>query len=341
MPAANFPDNEQQRLDALDELGILYTPLESRFDRITRTICRIFYMPIAYVSLIDKDTLWIKSVQGLDLIDTPRNTSICAHTLLVDEYIICEDLTLDERFKDNPFVVDGLKLRFYAGFTLKSRGQNVGTLCMVDDKPRKFSQEDIATMRDLVSWAQTEVNLTQLGEVQVQLITELDQAQRDAKTDGLTGLWNQAAIKDILQRAHHRHLITQQPYSIMMIDIDNFKNINDNHGHQFGDHVLRAVASELKTSLRPSDAIGRYGGDEFLIILENCPHARVEELSQRVLHHNHQLTIINNNEKVASTISIGFAATDQIQVDSSEALLEHADKGLYQAKQDGRDCAKG
>ena len=341
MPTAAIPDNEQQRLDALDELGILYTPLESRFDRITRTICRIFYMPIAYVSLIDKDTQWLKSVQGLDITDTSRDTSICAHTLLVDEYIICEDLTKDDRFRDNPFVIEGLKLRFYAGFTLKSRGQNVGTICMVDDKPRRFNQEDIATMRDLVSWAQTEVNLTQLSEVQVQLISELDLAQHEAKTDGLTGLWNQATIKDILNRAHHRHLLTQQPYSIMMVDIDNFKEINDTHGHPFGDHVLKAIATELKTSLRPSDAIGRYGGDEFLIILENCPYARAEELSQRVLHHNHQLTIINNNEKIHCTVSIGFSATDHIQVDSSEALLEHADKGLYQAKHSGRDCARG
>ncbi|MEH6447979.1 MAG: sensor domain-containing diguanylate cyclase [Oleispira sp.] len=341
MPAANMTDNEQQRLDALTELGILYTPLESRFDRITRTICRIFYMPIAYISLIDKETQWIKSVQGLDLIDSPRNTSICAHTLLVDEYIICEDLTQDDRFKDNPFVVEGLKLRFYAGFTLKSRGQNVGTLCVIDDKPRKFSQEDIATMRDLVFWAQTEVNLTQLSDVQVQLITELDQAQRDAKIDGLTNLWNQVTIKDILRRAHHRHLLKEHPYTLMMVDIDNFKAINDNHGHPFGDQIIQSVADSLRTSLRPSDAIGRYGGDEFLVILENCPHKRAEELAQRLLSHIHGLTFISKGEKVNCSISIGLASTDHIELDSPEALLEHADQSLYLAKQSGRDCARG
>ncbi len=341
MPTATIPDNEQQRLDALDGLGILYTPLESRFDRITRTICRLFYMPIAYISLIDKDTQWIKSVQGLDIINSPRNTSICAHTLLVDEYIICEDLSKDDRFKDNPFVTSGLKLRFYAGFTLKSRGQNVGTLCLVDDKPRSFNQEDIATMRDMVSWAQTEVNLTQLSEVQVQLLSELDQAQHEAKTDGLTGLWNQAAIKDVLQRAHHRHLLTQQPYSIMMIDIDNFKDINDTHGHPFGDQIIQSIAETLNTSLRPSDAIGRYGGDEFLVILENCPYVRAEELSRRILTQNHSLTFISKGEEVNCSISIGLAATDKIDFDSPESLLEQADQSLYQAKNSGRNCARG
>lgn len=341
MPTAAIPENEQQRLDALDELGIIYTPLEDRFDRITRTICRIFNVPIAYVSLIDRDTQWIKSIQGLDLISTERSISICAHTLLVDECIVCEDLTQDARFSDSQFVTDGLKLRFYVGFTLKSRGQNIGTLCMVDDKPRKFHPEDISTMRDLAFWAQTEINLTQLSEVQVQLITELDQAQRDAKLDGLTGLWNQAAIKDILRRAHHRHLITQSPYSIMMIDIDNFKAINDTHGHPFGDQVIQTISSELKTSLRPSDAIGRYGGDEFLIILEGCPHQRAAELSQRILQHSHRLTMINKDKKVNIAISIGFASTDNITVDSPEKLLESADQSLYKAKESGRNCAKG
>jgi diguanylate cyclase (GGDEF)-like protein len=341
MPNALIPENEKERLKALDKLGILYTPLEDRFDKITRTICRMFDMPIAYVSLIDSDTQWIKSSQGLDLISTPRNISFCAHTLLVDECIIAEDLTQDDRFKDSPVVTSGLKARFYAGFALKSRGQNIGTLCMLDDKPRSFSNEDIATMRDLASWAQTEINLTQLGEIQIQLITDLDQAQRDAKIDDLTGVWNQGALKEVLQRAHHRHLITEQPYSLMMIDIDNFKQINDTQGHPFGDQVLTAIAAELKKSIRPTDTLGRYGGDEFLIILENCNHQRATELSQRLLHHSHQLTIINNNEQVNTNISIGFASNDRTGVDDSESLLERADKALYKAKEEGRNCARG
>lgn len=341
MPAAPTPKNERQRLEALNELGILYTPLQHRFDRITRTICRLFYMPITYISLIDKDTQWIKSAQGLDLISTTRNVSICSHTLLVDEYIICEDLTKDERFSDNEYVTSGLELRFYAGFTLKSRGQNIGTLCLVDDKPRKFDQEDIATMRDMVSWAQTEIYITQLSDVQIQLITDLDQAQRDAKIDGLTGLWNQVTTKEILERAYQRHLLTDRPLTAMMVDIDNFKNINDEYGHPFGDSVIEEVSEALRTSLRPTDSIGRYGGDEFLVILENCPFNRAEELSQRILEHINALQFLHKEHDIDVSISIGFSATDKQDVTNPEQLLETADKGLYRAKKNGRNCAKG
>jgi diguanylate cyclase (GGDEF)-like protein len=341
MPAAALPETEQQRLEALNELGILYAPLEDRFDRITRTICRLFDVPIAYVSLIDADTQWIKSIQGIELIDSPRNTSICAHTLLVDEYIACEDLTKDKRFCDSLFVTQGLKLRFYVGFALKSRGQNVGTLCMVDTKPRVFNEDDLATMRDLASWAQTEVNLTQLSEVQVQLITELDQAQREAKLDGLTQLWNQVAIKDILRRAYHRHLLTFCPLTTMMVDIDNFKQINDEYGHPFGDQVIKEISATLKASLRPSDAVGRYGGDEFLVILENCPYHRAQELSERILEQINQLDFQVLDHEVNISISIGLSATDKRMIQSPEELLEAADKGLYEAKKNGRNCAKG
>lgn len=340
MPVAAIPDNEQQRLEALDELGILYTPLEDRFDRITRTLCRLFDVPIAYLSLIDADTQWIKSIQGMELINAPRNTSICAHTLLVDEFIACEDLTQDDRFKDSIFVTEGLKLRFYVGFTLKSRGQNIGTLCLVDTKARSFNEADITAMRDITSWAQTELSLTQLSEVQVQLITDLDHAQREAKIDGLSGFWNHITVKAILARAYHRHLLTEQPLTAMMIDIDHFKNINDTHGHPFGDVVIQKISKVLRTSLRPSDSIGRYGGDEFLVILENCPLPRAQELSQRILEHISHLSFNDKKENVNISISIGLATTDGEAITSPEQLLDAADRGLYLAKQGGRNCAK-
>lgn len=338
MSAAAIPDTEQQRLEALHELGILYTPLEDRFDRITRTLTHLFDVPIAYLSLIDDNTQWLKSTQGLDITDTSREVSLCTHTLLEKEHLVCHDLSKSPRFCDNPFVQEGLQLRFYAGFTLKSRGENIGTLCIADVKPRAFNEDDLQAFRDIAAWAQTELHLTQLSEVQVQLLTELDEAQRQAKIDGLTGFWNHTAIEDISRRAFHRSLLTDQPLSILMVDIDEFKKINDNHGHVFGDQVIREVAKEIAGSFRPSDAIGRYGGDEFMVILESCSLSRAMDLSERLLSRIRQLKFIDQNT-VRCSISIGVASTENMQVNSETELLKIADNALYQAKEHGRNRA--
>ena len=161
--------------------------------------------------------------------------------------------------------------------------------------------------------------------------------------DGLTGFWNHVAIEDISKRAFQRSLITTQPLSILMVDIDEFKLINDNHGHVFGDQVIREVANEIRSSLRPSDAVGRYGGDEFLVILEGCPLSRAMELSERLLSHVRKMKFIDK-DAVRCSLSIGVASTENQQVASETELLKIADEALYQAKEHGRNrafCARG
>src|SRR5690606_31500553 len=98
MPPAAHPQQEQLRLEALQAVDILYLPLEEPFARITRILCRLFNVPIAYLSLMEADTQWFKSIQGADLLSTPRSDSLCQHTLLEDEMLICPDTLQDPRF---------------------------------------------------------------------------------------------------------------------------------------------------------------------------------------------------------------------------------------------------
>lgn len=337
MPSAQIPHNEQQRLEALAQLDILYTPLEQRFDRITRTVKRLFDVPIAYMSLIDADKQWLKSAQGIECTTFNRDESVCAHTLLEEEYLVCEDLSKDQRFSDNPFVQGQDGLRFYAGFALKSRGQNIGTLCLIDTKSRHFSNQDLESLRDLASWAQTELNLTQLSDSQIRLISELTEAQRQAQTDSLTGLWNHNAIQDVLKRAHQRQLINRKPLSLLMVDLDHFKHVNDHYGHAIGDQVLRRCADSISQSLRPDDTVGRYGGEEFMVVLENCPVTQANKLAQRLLSHIRNIDLNDIAPGLSLTTSIGISGSEINQASSPQALMKEADSALYQAKDSGRD----
>lgn len=152
MRTPHIPENEAERQRALEQTGLLNGSAEARFDRITRLAQRVFSVPIALVSLIDQDRQWFKSSQGLDALETPRDISFCGHTILSSTPLIVEDALKDAYFADNPLVTGGPKIRFYAGVPLHTgSGHRIGTLCLIDTKPRTFDGEQIGVLRDLAT----------------------------------------------------------------------------------------------------------------------------------------------------------------------------------------------
>jgi PAS domain S-box-containing protein len=157
------PPDEAERIAELHALGILDTPPEERFDRITRTAQRLFDVPIALVSLVDAKRQWFKSCIGLPLSETDRSISFCAYALLGDRPLVIPDAQADERFADNPLVTGYPFIRFYAGQPLRtSHGRNLGTLCVVDRKPRTVRAADLEALRDLGAWAEMELNRVEM-----------------------------------------------------------------------------------------------------------------------------------------------------------------------------------
>ena len=164
MKTPEFPSNEAHRLSALDELQLLDTPPEERFDRLTRLAARTFNIPIALVSLVDRDRQWFKSRHGLEAPETARDISFCGHAILREESLVIENALNDERFSGNPLVTGAPNIRFYAGAPLHDRyGYRVGTLCVIDNKPRTFSDDDKVTLRDLADLVEREFGFGELG----------------------------------------------------------------------------------------------------------------------------------------------------------------------------------
>ncbi len=123
MKAPDIPQDEQARIKALRSLNVLDTPSEERFDRLTRLAKRMFDVPIALVSLVDENRQWFKSCIGLDVSETPRDISFCGHAILGSEVFIIPDTKKDERFTDNPLVLNDPHIRFYAGCPLRYIGR--------------------------------------------------------------------------------------------------------------------------------------------------------------------------------------------------------------------------
>jgi GAF domain-containing protein len=157
--AAALPASEAERLAALWDLGILDTEPEDRFDRFTEVACSTFDVPIALVSLVDAERQWFKSHHGLDVTETHRDASMCAHAILTDDVFVVTDALRDDRFADNPYVARDPRLRFYAGVPLSvAGGECVGTLCIMDHRPRVLNQPQLERLRELGRMVEAELD---------------------------------------------------------------------------------------------------------------------------------------------------------------------------------------
>jgi GAF domain-containing protein len=162
------PANEKHRLATLRGYEILDTEPEAAFDDLTSLASYICQTPIALISLIDAERQWFKSKVGLSVTETARDIAFCALAILQSDVFIVPDASQDERFSENPLVVSEPKIRFYAGATLMTEGQALGTLCVIDRVPRTLSPEQLEALRALSRQAQAQLelrrNLKRLGQ---------------------------------------------------------------------------------------------------------------------------------------------------------------------------------
>jgi two-component system, cell cycle response regulator len=173
------------------------------------------------------------------------------------------------------------------------------------------------------------------------LVEAREEMRFKATHDALTALWNRGAVVADFERELTRARREHGVVSLLICDVDHFKQVNDVHGHQAGDEVLRQISSRLLSSVRPYDRVGRYGGEEFLIVLSGCDsqlaQRRAEEIRNAVASHPFETL----NGRLSLSVSIGVLTSDDWGAGlSSTQLLNEADRALYRAKASGRNCAE-
>jgi len=173
-------------------------------------------------------------------------------------------------------------------------------------------------------------------ELQQELIRAREELRVQATRDSLTDLWNHAAILDILRREIDRSRREGTPLGVLMADIDHFKRINDTRGHMAGDQVLRQVAESLKGAVRAYDSVGRYGGEEFLVVAPGSDVASTLQLAERLRAAVREATA-GGVAASPVTLSVGFTSTAELGESDWDVLLRVADGALYEAKSAGRD----
>jgi two-component system, cell cycle response regulator len=172
--------------------------------------------------------------------------------------------------------------------------------------------------------------------LQDELIEAREQLRFRATYDALTGVANRAVVMDALRSELSRQVREHRPFGVVLIDIDHFKRINDTYGHICGDAVLKEVAQRMKLSVRPYDTVGRYGGEEFLIVVSSSDEQGTMSLAERVRFALESRPIETDAGEVSVTVSCGVAVSNGKGMDP-QSLLRLADEALYRAKQQGRN----
>ncbi|WP_299341241.1 sensor domain-containing diguanylate cyclase [uncultured Pseudoxanthomonas sp.] len=344
------PDNEEARLAALYSFDILDSAPERGFDDLVRIAAGICGVPMAAVTLIDRDRQWFKAQVGIEHPDPSRESSFCAHAILMpDSTMVVPDATRDTRFADNPLVTAENGIRFYAGTPLLSGdGHALGALCVVDDQPRElepYQREALeALSRQVTQLLELRRVSRQLShqlrerawyEQQMQLYQDqLEQQNADlseqTKTDPLTGLPNRRAFTAALDAAMQKAGQSGEALAVAVLDVDHFKTVNDLHGHDEGDRVLVALADMLRAQAAGRGLAARHGGEEFVILM---PGATLEEARLQCEFMRQSVGLLPMGLPIS--VSIGLAARQR--QDTAETLFRRADQALYEAKRSGRD----
>jgi diguanylate cyclase (GGDEF)-like protein len=326
MPAAAIPHNEMRRLASLHALNIIDGDDEGVFRAFTRLASSLIDAPIAALTLIDADRQWIRAAEGLDIRYTPRTHAFCAHAILnPGEVTVVEDAREDPRFADNPLVTGEPGLRFYAGAPVEVEpGLPLGTLCVVDHRPREFTARERAQLADLAAGASSALQLH--GALQ-----RMGQANR---TDMLTGAASRTALHAAMCRLANKPP-AETGVAVFMTDMDGFKRINDTHGHAAGDAALREVTRRLQAILRPGDMVARLGGDEFVLLCHGVEHRAALAAIARRIHAAMAEPHAWDGVGISLRLSLGSAVLPWDGV-NPDGLLAQADAALYQQKQSRR-----
>lgn len=312
--------DETGRIAALRRYEVMDVHDQSLFAPITELVRLTLDVPVSAVVLIDRDRQAVKSPQGFGLEEAPAGIALAAYAIRQAAPLAVGDLRADRRFAGCETVTGRMAIRSAIAAPLTTPdGYNIGTLCAMDRRPRRF----VATQRAIIE---------QLG----RLVIDQLELRQIARTDPLTGALTRRGFLTQIERDLARARRYARPSALLLIDVDHFERINAALGQGAGDALLARLAAGWRGSLRQSDVIGRMGGDEFAVLLPETGGAAAMECAERLRRLASEIAVPDPDGEEPVTVSCGVAGLSEGIVTAQQWLAE-ADIALYEAKVFGRN----
>lgn len=314
-----------RRNDAIERLGLLQRAGDPALTGIVRLASYITGGSTAAVHVLDTVRQTRIAAVGAELGEFPREDSMCRLVVDTEESIVCPDAVSDGRFGYSSLVRGEAPVRFYASVPLRTAtGTVIGTLCAFDTVVREISDDQLSLLHDLAEQVVSHVELRGIARG----------VGEAAGRDPLTGAVNSFVLADRLTQAIARGLRRGGNTLVALVDVDDFKQLNDQHGHDAGDHVLLSVVERLSETLRAEDTVARVGGDEFVVVAEidarpEAAPAVVDRLQRAV---EHPFWYVDRDLDVS--VSIGWTLTEPGE--DMSTLLRRADAAMCEQKVAGR-----
>lgn len=325
-----------------DDLPVFDHP--PSFDDSVRLAAELTGSPMAAVTILEDHYQWFKAKHGIPLRGTTREVSFCRFTVESDDVFVVTNARLDARFANNPLVTGEHHVRAYAGAPLvMPDGRRIGAVCVLDTEERTFGPREQQVLELLARQVVGQLQLEQLIHRQARDIDNLQTARAEmrhmAMHDELTGLQNRRgvifALEQLVMSSHPcMQSVWVDGMAMLYLDLDDFKIINDCRGHEVGDRVLTEVARRLEAVAPPGQILGRLGGDEFIMMINNGSEEEATRAAQRVLQAVKCPMRIDGRQIVVEA-SIGVAIAERFA--NVPELIDKADRAMYESKKAGGD----
>lgn len=346
---ADLAVDEDARREAIGRYEFDLSRDDPEFNALSQLAASFCHTPMAFISFVVGDRVLVKSAVGLKLRQSPLLNSFAAFSVSrPDQLLVVRDARRDERFINHPLVANEPYVRFVAAAPLCApSGHAIGLISIADFMERGLSESEEQVLRAL---ADQVMRLLELRHTVHRLSSEISERSRferellttnaklgvAALEDVVTGLSNRRAFEQRLVSEIQRANRLKYPLSLLTIDIDQFKRINDVWGHLVGDQVLREVANSLRTTIRTTDFVARVGGDEFSAILPGTDIGGATILGERCRRAVERL----EGSRLGISISIGAAEHPGDTRDILD-LVARSDLSLLNAKRLGRNRVVG